>query len=247
MAKETRPPSATSWQRAQEEFYSKGKHKHLQWGEHSLYARLLAEQLCDTLGVTKQQTMLELGCGGGRFTPHLLRRLQSVTALDNSKSLLDALPQNAGPEVKLHVRLASVYDLPSEFPQESFDAVGGFFILHHLENIRACLAAAKSVLRRGGRIGFVEPNRRNPLFLLQVLCCPDMAWRGEKGLFLFNAARIMRLFDVVGFRDVRLKRFGFFPPQILDNWPRTLKFQQMLESVRPLYPLLPFVLISGTN
>ena len=246
-AKKIRPVSGSSWQKAQEEFYSKGEHKHLQWGEHSLYSRLLAERLCATLGLSLEQNLLEVGCGAGRFTPHLLDRVENVTALDNSKSLLDSLARNAGHQTKLHLRLASVYDLPSQFPRESFDAVGGFFVLHHLENIKACLAAAKSVLKTGGRIGSIEPNRRNPLFVLQVLCCPDMTWKAEKGLFQFNPATTMRQLAALGFRDVRLERFRFFPPQILDNWPGAFRLQQKLEGVRPLYPLLPFVLISGTK
>src|ERR1700747_2971761 len=49
-----------------------------------------------------------------------------------------------------------------EFPDSSLDVVFGVAILHHLEFARA-LSEIHRVLRKGGKIVFVEPLRHNPV------------------------------------------------------------------------------------
>ena len=64
---------------------------------------------------------------------------------------------------------------------------------------------------------FVEPNRRNPLFLFQVLCCPDMAWSEEHGMFTLGRSRIRSSFVSAGMSMPNIETFGWFPPEILDR------------------------------
>jgi hypothetical protein len=47
-----------------------------------------------------------------------------------------------------------------------------------------------------------------------------------------------------GLVDVRLKRFGFFPPCVTDR-PRGAALERRLERLPGLEPLLPFQLISA--
>jgi hypothetical protein len=41
-------------------------------------------------------------------------------------------------------------------------------------------------------MAFVEPNRWNPLFLAQMLCCPDTARREESGIDRLGARPVER-------------------------------------------------------
>ena len=90
---------------------------------------------------------------------------------------------------------------------------------------------------------FIEPNRRNPLFLLQVLCCPDMSWSAEKGMFTLGCRRIREAFDAANLSVPSIETFGWFPPKILDRWAWAFRTEERLERVPFLRPVLPFRLI----
>lgn len=59
-----------------------------------------------------------------------------------------------------------------EFPDDSFDMVFGVAILHHLEFAQA-LRQIHRVLRRGGKIVFMEPLRHNPIARLVRWLTPN--------------------------------------------------------------------------
>jgi SAM-dependent methyltransferase len=124
-----------------------------------------------------------------------------------------------------------------------FDLVLGFFFLHHVYDLSGALRQLKQVLRPGGRMIFIEPNRRNPLFLLQVLCCPGMRWTEERGMFTLGRRNIRDAFLAAGMPVPSLQTFGWFPPQILDRWPSALRFEESIEHLALCRAILPFRLI----
>jgi len=97
----------------------------------------------------------------------------------------------------------------------------------------------------GGGLAFVEPNRRNPLFLFQIACCPGMRWGEERGLYRVGEHDLRAAIAASGLADARTRTFGFFPPQVLNRFAAAERLERRLERWRPLRPLLPFVLASG--
>ena len=93
-------------------------------------------------------------------------------------------------------------------------------------------------------MAFVEPNRRNPLFLAQVACCPDMTWREEKGMFRLSARGVNAVFRELGLRPLDSEPFGFFPPQIVNLAPG-FALEKRLERIGLLKPILPMLLLSA--
>ncbi|MWD29913.1 methyltransferase domain-containing protein [Aquicoccus sp. SCR17] len=99
-------------------------------------------------------TALELGCAGGAFTRHLMRRCDHVLALDLSREALAAAQQRlAGPGVTF--RRA---DLPGDWPAGSFDLVVFSEILYYFTPAEIVDLAARTAaaLRPGGRILLVN-------------------------------------------------------------------------------------------
>jgi len=94
-------------------------------------------------------------------------------------------------------------------------------------------------------MAFLEPNRRNPLFLLQVAACADMTWREEKGMFRLSAKSVRSSFEHAGLRPLDTQRFGFFPPQLLNRSSRWGALEAGLEKVRVLEPILPFLFLGA--
>src|SRR5262249_42958213 len=108
---------------------------------------------------------IEVGAGMGRYTIPLLRRGYDVEALDLSSVLLERLATVSGATPGRHA--ADIADPPAEL-EGRFDAVIGFFTLHHLHDLGACFRGMRRLLRPRGRLVFLEPNPLNPLYYVQI-------------------------------------------------------------------------------
>lgn len=246
------PPTAKpAWVARQAEFYATRPHTHLQYAPNSVYARNLVEHLLEVARLPGDSRVLEVGCGAGRFSIPLLQRLGGeLTTFDLSEPLLEQLRRHLSgldrtTSARCRVVSGDIHHLEESIGAGQFDAAIGFFFLHHLDDLQGALANMRMALRPGGRMFFIEPNRRNPLFLLQVLCCPDMTWRDERGMFTLGQRRIREAFAAAGLSAPRIETFGWFPPQILDRWPRTLRLEKRIEGMQACKPILPFRLISS--
>jgi SAM-dependent methyltransferase len=78
-------------------------------------------------------TVLEVGCGAGRFTEVLLEAGAEVWAVDAS-SAVDAARENLGANERLHLAQADLFDLP--FAPGSFDRVLCYGVLQHTPDPR---------------------------------------------------------------------------------------------------------------
>ena len=112
---------------------------------------------------------------------------------------------------------------------------------------RPAAAALSKLLGAAGGLAFLEPNRRNPLFLAQVLSCRDMTWREEKGMFALSARGVLRAYREAGLSVDRVRRFGFFPPQLVNRFSWARRIEAGIERARLLDPLLPFLLMTAAQ
>jgi SAM-dependent methyltransferase len=241
--------TARSWEQVQREYYDRHPHGHLQPSAGGAYAENLVAKLGDALALGEDAEGIEIGCGAGRFTLPLLARCRTLQAVDLSRRQLDVLAgelrrRGIAPE-RCAVHEADVARLDGVLPPRRYDFATGVFVLHHLRDPEATIERLRRLVRPGGRVGFIEPNRRNPLFLLQIGCCRDMTWREEWLLYRLGARRLHRMFVAAGLADVTLTAAGFFPPQLVNRSAAALRLERRLEGVRWLRPLLPFLLVSG--
>lgn len=104
---------------------------------------------------------LEIGAGTGYFSLNLASQglIENLTATDIAPGMLESLKKNAqslGVPVKTVVTEAET--LP--FADESFDAVLGHAVLHHIPDLDRAFSEFFRVLRPGGLIVFCgEPSR----------------------------------------------------------------------------------------
>jgi SAM-dependent methyltransferase len=195
-------------------------------------------------GLAAGDRVLDVGCGRGRATLALARHGLSVEGLDLSPRLLErlaALPEAEG--IALHA--GDVADPPPGL-RGRFDAVAGFFVLHHLHDLDAGLRGIASTLRRGGRAVFVEPNAYCPLFYLQIAAVPGMSFRADGGIVRMRPGRLRRALAGAGMVDVRIATFGVLPPFAV-NRPRGRALERALEAAPGAAPLRAFRLVSATR
>ena len=109
-----------------------------------------AMPVLDRLALRGDERVLDAGCGTGRVTEHLVRRLPRgrVVALDGSAAMLDQARQRLGDQVDyVHADLGR--PLPLEQP---VDAVFSTATFHWVPNHDALFAHLAAVLRPGGAL-----------------------------------------------------------------------------------------------
>ncbi len=233
----------------QEKYYSGEKeHTYLRYHNDDLYSINLITHLIDFIGIGKHDKILEIGAGAGRFTIHLLKAGYSVDCIDISETQLDRLREDAL-KAGIHVNKLKTYCMPIEEAiidsRERYDVIIGFFILHHLDmdNLKSYFLKFQQLLKNNGKICFLEPNRLNPLYLLQILIQKDMDFKGERGFFRMSKSKFKKAVLSTRYNSVVFKNFGFSPPQIINRFPFILRFEQMLERLPLFNMFLPFILI----
>ena len=110
-----------------------------------------------TAGIDLGADMLEIGPGPGAATGWLAERVTRLTALESDEAAAAALAKRF-PDVTVAVGDAA----RMSYPDESFDSVGSFTMLHHVPTTaqqNQILAEVLRVLRPGGRFVFAgEPT-----------------------------------------------------------------------------------------
>ena len=97
----------------------------------------------------KDQWVLDVGCGSGRFAEVALSAGAQVVALDYS-SAVDACYDNLRHYPNLHVVQGDIYALP--FIPESFSFVYSLGVLQHTPDVDSAFAALPPMLSEGGRL-----------------------------------------------------------------------------------------------
>jgi SAM-dependent methyltransferase len=107
--------------------------------------------------------VLELGCGDGDLTLHLVAAGAQVSALDVSVGMVELARSRVArfrPEAEVELVVAPAEATP--FEDEAFDLVVGKWVLHHLDLDRG-VAEVHRVMRTGGRGVFIETSAFNPV------------------------------------------------------------------------------------
>ncbi|MEO6120996.1 MAG: methyltransferase domain-containing protein [Acidimicrobiales bacterium] len=236
------PDRASEHNRLQRSYFERAAHRTLR-PTGSMYLRRHVDVMCDFVGISPGDKVLEVGCGMGRYTLLLAERGVAVEGLDLSPQLLEQLQACDGGAHDIPVHGHDIVDCPEEM-YGTFDAVIGFFILHHVHDLEAVLAVLARLVRPGGRVAFLEPNPVNPLYYVQIGLTPEMNWKGERGMLKMTTRDMYPAMAEARLTELRFRRFGLFPPFVTNR-----RWGARLESALERVPLgsvsRPFHLFGG--
>ncbi|HWX24435.1 MAG TPA: class I SAM-dependent methyltransferase, partial [Vicinamibacteria bacterium] len=209
-------------------------------------AQRRAELFMSLGDLARGKRALEIGCGTGVFLEKVAVAGATIVGVDLSAELL----AQAGEKVQ---RLKDVYlsrgnaeELP--YPQETFDAVYGSSVLHHLHLGRAIREVFR-VLRPGGRAVFAEPNLLNPQVAFMFHFAPTKGYFGvspdEMAFSRFRAASALR---DAGFAQVSVVPFDFLHPSVPEgSIDFVARVGRGLERIPLLREVAGSLLIQGTK
>ena len=158
--------------------------------------------------------VLEIGCGTGAFSKHILNAVPELhlTACDISPECVKKASERYSSYSKAKFILGdATYNLcdPS-----SFDAVIGNAVLHHLPLNNSLMECFKA-LKPGGRILFFEPNMMNPqIFIEKNIKFIGKALQNTETETAFLRWRLKKDLSQIGFVRISVKPFDFLHPLI---------------------------------
>lgn len=101
--------------------------------------------------ITNIERALEIGCGNGSGTKLIKKHFNpgSIDAVDLDERMIEiAGRKNSDPSIRYHVMDASAL----RFPDNAFDAIFDFGIIHHIPNWKDCISEMSRVLKGNGEV-----------------------------------------------------------------------------------------------
>lgn len=191
------------------------------WFRENVDRILVEELLCVEREWFRGKTVLDAGCGIGRWTLGFLRLGCRVLSVDQSAHALRAVEsglRELAPEATASGRLATrqvdLLDLPSDLRAQRFDLVFSFGVLHHTGDTRRALSNLAPLVADDGLLFLylygsrsLDLTKRVALAALRYGLAPlPFAWKAR-------ALRILRRG-----RDPH-QSFDTFSPLINDTYP----------------------------
>jgi SAM-dependent methyltransferase len=236
------PISHEAHNRAQVAYFERAG-KHAMQPSFAPYVQRQVDRLIRFAALRPGDRVLDVGCGMGRYTFPLADRGLVVEGLDLSDALLERFRAFDNGRYGIPLHRGDILDPPGEL-RGDFDALVGFFTLHHLHDLVGCLQSMRALTRPGGRIVCLEPNPINAMYYVQMLVVPGMSWKGDKGILNMRRSSVFEAMEKAGLENLALERFGFFPP-FVTNRPWGTRLEALFERVKFWDRFLPFQLFRG--
>jgi len=117
-----------------------------------------AQKIVEALGLSRDSTVLDIGCGTGGLTTHFARMCKHVYAVDASGGMIAALTDKAAEQGLTNVSLEQAGFLTYEHDGQAPDAIIANIALHHLPDFwkQIALCRLHDLLRHGGRFLLVD-------------------------------------------------------------------------------------------
>jgi trans-aconitate methyltransferase len=130
------------------------------YDDHVGFNQAGAQRLVGALPPRRYDDVLDVACGTGFATMHLIDRypVRTVTGIDASAGMLDQFSQKLArhPGITATLRVADVLDM--RVPPRSMDLVLCTMALHWFDDRAAAIAAMAATLRPGGILGLLGPG-----------------------------------------------------------------------------------------
>lgn len=119
-------------------------------------ARVSAQVITETLGLTGHERVFEFGAGTGLVSQFLAPHVKTLTLADTSDGMREIIAQKIEAGVLDDAQISESDLVQGDLPNEDFDLVVASLSLHHVGDVPALLASFASILAPGGVACIIE-------------------------------------------------------------------------------------------
>jgi len=145
-------------------------------------------------------SLLDVGCGDGKFLKQAQDRGYHVTGIDLNSILVN----QARKEKKIEYHAMDFKQFRKEFSKQRFNVITFFQVLEHMKNPNSFINMVRGALNPGGYIAFSVPNRDRFRFATSVVPQWDSPPHHRTW---WNKVAIKHLLKRKGFRILQLKEY----------------------------------------
>lgn len=184
---------------------------------HSTVVRMQrrADWLLSSLQLTKNATILEVGCGTGEVAYWMAQKTEAtVIGIDTCAPFIEYAQKNYSLP-NLQFKTLSVQELQRS-DLKHVDAIVGNGILHHLEpDLKDMLRLFHDLLAPGGQLTFMEPNYYNP-YVFAIFSNKHLRRLAklEPNEMAFSKTYIDHLLQETGFNTISVTYRDFLIPGV---------------------------------
>lgn len=191
--------------------YKKGKWAHPLHPSESIKLSMTKKML----RISKEDEVLELGCGSGRYLTRLVRECKKIVGVDISKTVIKIASSDTSKEKTktLEFVLTDIIKIP--FRDESLDKVYCIDVLEHIPDDFNVMRETYRLLREGGEVLLYVPCR-NPLslgWIISKLTNQYPWYPGDKEaghVHRYTTKDIKKIIRKSGFNIIQVKYFDHF-------------------------------------
>jgi len=182
--------------------------------------------------------VLDYGCAQGKSSVLIAGYgAKSIQGIDISSVAIAQAQSLAREEGITNAQFRTMNAEELEFPEDSFDLVCGFGILHHLD-LRLAYSEIARVLRSSGRAVFLEPLGHNPAINWYRNRTPQLRTADEHPLLVHDIELAKRFFASVKCQHTNCLSLACFP---LAGLPGShLLFRTLTYADQVMFKLLPY-------
>lgn len=163
-------------------------------------AKLIAQEISESIQIEKQYTALEFGCGTGLISFCLNDKFEMITLVDTSKGMVDVLNS----KIKaFEIDNMKVYEIDINenniLPEHSYDVIYTSMALHHIIETKATIKNLYRLLKLNGYLCIVDLDEEDGSFHKE-----ERDFNGHNG---FNQNVLKNILLEIGFKEVDTNTF----------------------------------------
>jgi len=231
-----------SWDLVQAEFFNNYSSKYDEEMLSDNFWNIIDQDLIQILiKKTKSKFALDVGCGTGRSTEHLVKtNINSIGVDISHKMLVQAFKKNKGTSFLM----ADANNLP--FKKATFDLVLFMGTLHHVSDPLKSLKESHRVIKINGEVKLIENNKSifRPLF--DFLMKFNKLWNDgpEREHATMNIRYMRKIIKLSRFKNNKVYTKVFILPQIINLLSKNTALNSYLITEK-LFTKLPLIKNQG--
>ncbi len=119
-------------------------------------------RLIEQVLITKEDTVVDFGCGPGYYTVEIARRAKKTIGVDISVEMLKKA-RRAAAKAGVTIRFLESNGESIELPSDSVDLILLVYVFHELPDKEKALVEFRRILKSGGRVVIQERTRKSGL------------------------------------------------------------------------------------